>query len=121
MNQLYKINPGIKEDGNKMVRIMNYVADRIDEIIKEKGLKKKDVARACDGKTPGWLNNIIKKRSKIKVADLVRLSEVLSVKVEELLPVPKCMDIERMSMIDLIRVIVRKEIEGYLKEHKSEK
>ena len=41
-----------------MVRIMNYIAKKIDEIIEEKGLKKNAVAKAC-GKTPGWINNII--------------------------------------------------------------
>lgn len=100
-----------------MVRIMDYVADKIDEIIKEKGIKKKDVAFACGGKTPGWLNNIIKKRSEIKASDLVKLAEFIGVRVEELLPVPKTMDIEKMSMIDLIRTICKREIEKYLKEN----
>ena len=118
MNQLYKTYPVITKDGVKMVRIMNYVAERIEKIIKEKGLKKKDVAFACNGKTPGWLNNIIKKRSELKVPDLVKLAEILEVKIEELLPVPKTIDIENMSVIDLVKLICKKEIENYLIEHK---
>lgn len=102
-----------------MVRIMNYVAEKIEEIIKEKGLDKKDVAKAC-GRTPGWLTNITKKRRGIKVSDLVKLREVLDVRIEELLPLPKTLDISEMTLIDLIRHIIRKECGKYCDLMKKE-
>jgi len=63
------------------------------------------------------LNNIIKRGNEIKAMDLVKVAEFLNVRIEDLLPVPKTMDVEKMSLTDLVKAICRKEIELYIKKN----
>ena len=54
----------------------------------------------------------------MKVPDLEKIAKGLGVAVRDLLPGAGILDIEKMSMLDLMRVICKREIENYLMEHK---
>jgi len=110
-------SPKVNKGRGEMVRIMRHVTERIEELRKERGIKKKDVGKACS-KTGAWYTKIIKNELELKVADLLAISNLFKVKVEDLLPVPKTLDVSEMSMIDLIRMICKEEIQNYLKEEK---
>ena len=97
--------------------IMREIAERIESLMKERGVSKTDLARYC-GHTPGWLNNILYEGKDIKLPDILKVAEFLKVHVIELLPVPQRLDIEKMTMRDLMRHIAREECEKYIKEKK---
>ena len=106
------------DDGNKMVRIVNEILARIKKEIKNrKGLTQKIVARRI-GISPSEFSKILIGDRPFKVTQLIKIAEIFDMKIEELFPGDERIDIEKMSMIDLIKIICRKEIEGYLKEHK---
>ena len=107
-----------KKGGQGMVRIMKSVKEKIEELREQKGIKQNEFARAL-GKTPGWYSNLKNRpKSEIKIPELLKAAEVLNVKPQDLLPVPKNIEIDKMSLLDLIKHITRQEIERYFKEYK---
>ena len=99
-----------------MDEIMREVAKKIEEIIKKQRVNKIAVAKYC-GHTAGWLNNILNEGKDIKIVDLLKIAEYLKTDITELLPVPQKLDIENMTLIDLIRHIAHNECVRYMKEN----
>ena len=98
--------------GANMVRIMDFIAEKIEQKIKKSNRTQTEIALAC-GKTPGWLNNIIHRKSEIGILDLIKISEILECDITEFLPVPQKIDVEKMSLLDFIKYICQKEIKNY--------
>ena len=102
-----------------MVRIVEETLIKIkEEIRKRKNLNQKKVARRI-GVSASEFSKILNKDRPFKLSQFIKIAEVLGMKPEDLLPGTDKIDVEKMSMIDLIKIICRKEIEGYLKEHKA--
>lgn len=102
-----------------MERIMKEVGEKIKSIIKK---RKKEfgkerytyeaIGKYC-GYEKGWLSNICNQGTNINVVDLIKVAEYLEVELIDLLPIPKKIDIEKMTIIDLVRYIINKEFTGY--------
>jgi len=115
MNNIISESP-LRRNGNNMVRIVNEILTRIKEEIKQrKGLTQKKVAKRI-GLKQSEFSKILAGKRPFKVPQLVEIAKVLNMKIHEFIPGDEIIDIEKMPMLDLIRVIVKQEIEKYLKE-----
>jgi len=115
MNIILESRPGLS--GNKMEKIVQETLSRIkEEIKKRKGLTQKKVARKI-GVSASEFSKILNDERPFKVTQLIKIAEVLDVKIEELFPGVERIDVEKMSMLDLIRVICKQEIDKYCVSH----
>ena len=118
MNIIFELQSG--EDGNEMVRIMQETLSIIKgEIKKRRGLTQKKVAKKI-GLSPSEFSKILRNERPFKVIQLIKISEILEMRIEEFFPPVERIDIEKMSMLDMVRIICKREIENYLREHKLE-
>ena len=97
-----------------MERIMREVVKRLEKIIEESGKSKTNIAKACNH-TPGWLNNILYQKVEIKASDLFKIAEYLERDISDFFPVPSKIDIEKISLVNLIRHIAHNECSKYCK------
>ena len=116
MNIILESSSG--DGGNNMVRIVNEILARIkEEIKKRRGLTQKKVARKM-GISPSEFSKILIGDRPFKVRQLIQIAEILEMDIQDLIPGDERIDVEKMSMLDMIRTICKKEIENYLIEHK---
>lgn len=116
-NIIFRSSSGV--GGNKMVRIVKEILAKIkDEIKNRKGLTQKKVARKI-GVSASEFSKILNNERPFKVSQLIKIAEILEMEVQDLIPGIKRIDVEKMSMLDMIRVICKQEIENYLKGHKK--
>lgn len=98
------------------------VRKKLREILERREIKPIEIARLC-GHGSSWISQLLNVENKkyqnqnILISDLIKIVNYLKIDVAELLPVPKKIDVEKMSLIDLMRLIARKECEKYLKEN----
>lgn len=96
---------------------MQEILKRIkEEIKKRKGLTQKKVARKI-GVSASEFSKILNEDRPFKVNQLIKIAEVLDIKIEELFPGPERIDIEKMSMLDMVRIICKQEIDKYCISH----
>ena len=106
------------DGGNRMVRIVQEILARIKEEIKNrKGLTQKKVARKI-GVSSSEFSKILAGDRPFKVTQLIKIAEIFDMKIEELFPGDERIDIEKMSMLEMVRIICKREIEKYLIEHR---
>lgn len=96
-----------------MEKIMQKILDRIKKEIKNrKGLNQKKVAKKI-GVSPSEFSKIINNDRPFKVDHLIKIAGVLDVKIEDLFANPERIDMERMPIPYMIRIIVKQEIDKY--------
>ncbi len=95
---------------------MDYINRKIEEKLKEKGMKKKVLAEKI-GKTPGWLNNVLRHGRRLKIEDFIEISHALEVSTAELLPPKMGEEFNNLSLDSVIKAMVRKEVKEYLIEN----
>jgi len=114
-----KINNKIKSSGGirrepHMVRLMDDIRKKIKKEGDKREIRQKDIARVLGYSESNF--SAIKIKGRLRVVDLIKIAELFEMDVKEFLPGAPNVDIEKMSFIDLIRIICHKEIEKYL-EH----
>ena len=113
-NVFDKINFLGKHGGEKKVKIlMKEIIEKIqEEIKKHPTLNQEKIAKIMDI-SPGGLSTIFSKE-RLRVADFVKIAEILQIEPSEFFPKTEPVDLEKMSLVDLIKNLVRAEIENYL-------
>ena len=99
-----------------MDRLGILITDNIKRLLEEKELSQKALARLL-GKSEGWVSNKLREHRKITVEYLEIIASALEVEWTDLLPRKLSYDINKMSVLELLRTICRGEIEKYLKEN----
>ena len=108
-----------QEKGERVVEVVKEILTRIKfEIKNKKGLTQKKVAKKLHISTSEF-SKILAGDRPFKVKQLIKIAEILEMEIEDFFMGPERIDIKKMSMLDMIRLIVKQEIEGYLKERKS--
>ena len=100
-----------------MEGLMDDIFEKIDQLIKEKKIPKKLIAERLGYETPSGLSQAMSRRT-LKVTHFLKIAEILEVHPKELLPDmpnPGDLDLEQMSLIDLVKTICKYEIDKYLK------
>lgn len=96
-----------------MARITQEILDKIKEEIKnKKGLNQRKVAKKI-GVSPSEFSKILNDDRPFKVNHLIEIAEVLDVKIEDLFANPERIDIERMPMLYMIRIICKQEFDKH--------
>ena len=96
-----------------MEEILQEILDRIKKEIKnKKGLNQKKVAKKI-GVSPSEFSKIINNDRPFKVNHLIKIAEVLDMKIEDLFANPERIDIERMPMLYMIRIICKQEFDKH--------
>jgi hypothetical protein len=90
--------------------------------IEEEGLKKfktKTFFASSLGKSPGWLNNKLKGHRKMKIEDLILISEVLESKPGNFFPKENEINVD--SIIECVQTIAEHTVKKYFENNKIEK
>ena len=99
-----------------MAELMKEIRQKIKQRIKELDTSQAELAQKL-GEERAWVNHRVTGRTAIQVEDLVRMAAGLSLAAWDLLPDPPPLNVEKMSLIDLIKTIVKDELENYLKDY----
>lgn len=99
-----------------MEKILEDVINKINIKLKEKGITQRDFSRRM-GKSETWFTALKHVQNDIMLMDLIRACEILSVDAGELLSGNFFGPIRKISMDDLVKIMVKKECEKYLKEN----
>lgn len=96
-----------------MARITQEILDKIKEEIKNrKGLNQRKVAKKI-GVSPSEFSKILNDDRPFKVNHLIEIAEVLDVEIEDLFANPERIDIEKMPMLYMIRIICKQEFDKH--------
>lgn len=108
-----------KISDSKIKEVKNHLVSKIEE----EGLKKfKTKIKFADslGKSPGWLNNKLKKHRGIKIEDLILMAETLDLRPEDLFPKEKN-EINVEPIIECVKTIAEHTVKKYIKNNKFNK
>lgn len=99
-----------------MEQIIEHVLRKINLRLKEKNMTQRDFSRRM-GKSETWFTALKHVQNDIMLMDLIKACEILGVEAGELLSDNFSGAIHRVSMDDLIKIMVKKECANYLKEN----
>jgi len=97
-------------------KIIEDIIKKINIKLKEKAMTQRDFSRRM-GKRETWFTSLRHVQNDIMLMDLIKACEILGVEAGELLSADFSRPTHRISMEDLIKILVKKECEKYLKEN----
>lgn len=99
-----------------MEQILEHVVRKINVKLKEKNITQKEFSLKM-GKSENWLTALKHVQKDIMLKDFIKACEILGVEADYLLSDDFSGIVRRISMEDLIKMLVKKECKNYLNEN----